>query len=359
MTVQRAEIRGGLVERLLRTGRVELRRLRVDPTSWADLDQPRRAQALWALQYDRRPADLPLLRFLLERESAVCRSDSRRGLSEEAALAAFLVCEYRRPEDVWRLWELKQANFDTACGLDVEHLVTGGVRATVELVRSGDRADVAGPLALLTDDAGGPVVTDAEVESWREFKRELFPADPRMESAGTWIDRALLVGERGLARELLEQWTAADPELLSTRKWYLETVFGEFAEAAAIHRQLSAGRGDPWDRASAQVAQARLERQAGRPLAAWEGLRHGGPLPKALRRWRRVNLARFYVEELFLLVPLMPRGNRAHQVFQLADRCAGIVVGLAPAALTAAVAAAEHVGDDRRRHRYQRRLNRA
>jgi hypothetical protein len=343
------------VEPLLRPGREDLRRMRADPGAWTELahaegrDASRRAQVLWALQYDRQPADLELLRFLLEQETALCESDLGQGLGEQAALAAFLVCEHRSPDDVWRLWALKEANFDAACALDIEHLLTGGVQATVALVRAAASTERDDLLERLTE----PVRTDAEIDSWLETRRDWYPADPGAESAETWTDRALLIGERETARRLLDRWTAGDPEQRSTRRWYLETVFGELAEATAIQRELTAEERDPWDRASAQITLAELERRAGRPYAAWMTLRHGGVLPQALHRWRRVNLARSYVEELFLLVPML-RGNLARQVFHFADRCARVVHGLTPMGSTAAVTAAEHVGDDRRRRRYER-----
>jgi hypothetical protein len=358
------------VERLLGSGQDDLGRMRADPACWADVafveerddvgwrdrHQRRRARVLWALQYDRRQTDLSLLRFLLAQETAVCRSDPWSGMSEEAELAAFLVCEHRCPDDVWQLWDLKRANFDTSHEIDIEFLLSGGALATIDLVRRGAREDRDDLVDLLAGDNGEPAVGEAGIESWRRRMRARFPTDARTEPLQRWTDGGLLVGELGMARLLLDRWTVGNPvpELLSTRRWYLAEVFGEFAEAAAIQRQLMRGVHDSWDRASAQVTLARLERRAGRPDAAWLALRHGGPLPGELRRWRGVNLARFYVAELFLLVPLMPRGNRAGQVFQLAQRCARIVDGLTGAGATAAMAAAEYVGDHKRLHRYRR-----
>jgi hypothetical protein len=103
---------------------------------------------------------------------------------------------------------------------------------------------------------------------------------------------------------------------------------------------------------------AGLERRAGNPLAAWEALRRDTLPPRLLWRWRHANLARDYVAELFLLVPLIPRGRLARQVFDRADRSARVVADLHRAGLLAAVAAAEHVRDNTRRQRYQMRLRR-
>ncbi|MFI6283426.1 hypothetical protein ACIBCM_01515 [Streptomyces sp. NPDC051018] len=71
-------------DRLLRGPRSALERARQDPATWDDLaycaritdedplaDRNRAARfaVLWALQYDRRAQDLPLLRFLLQQQT--------------------------------------------------------------------------------------------------------------------------------------------------------------------------------------------------------------------------------------------------------------------------------------------------
>lgn len=357
------------VERLLDSGRADLRRMRADPArwsdaafadhrddqaNWTDVSAPRRARVLWALQYDRSPDDLPLLRFLLEQETAAHRSNPWSGTTQEAALAAFLVCEHRCPDDVWPLWNLKQANFDTSHDIDVEYLLALGARATIALVRASEREDRDDLLGVLTDGAGEPIIPEDKIQSWRERTRARFPADARAESLPACVDRALVVGEDGIARRLMDRWTVGNPDLLATRRWYLEAVFHDFAAAADLQRQIGRGVRDPGDRASAQLTLARLERRAGRPDAAWQVLRHDGPLPRRLPGRRRPGLVRSYVEELFLLVPLLPRGNRARQAFQHADRRVRRPTDLAPVCLDAAMAAAEYVGDDKRLRRYRR-----
>jgi hypothetical protein len=137
-------------ERLLRAPRESLQRARRDPSTWAglafalaragqgqayDLNRVARFGVLWALQYDRRPDDLPLLRFLLGQEITRCQETIPLGLASDLELAGFLVCEHRQLDDVWLHWRAKNISFDTALGYRTPYLLTAGVEATAEAVR--------------------------------------------------------------------------------------------------------------------------------------------------------------------------------------------------------------------------------
>ncbi|MCX2947760.1 hypothetical protein [Lentzea sp. NEAU-D7] len=111
--------------------------------------------------------DLPLLRFLVEQE-ALCRGNSQ-GLGEQAALAGFLLAEHRRPEDVWRHFALKRANFDAGCAYDVEHLLAAGVEATVSHVRASDHPDRDAVLELLDLN-----IDEDDLLEWFEHRRAWF-----------------------------------------------------------------------------------------------------------------------------------------------------------------------------------------
>ncbi|SDK12420.1 hypothetical protein SAMN04488074_104307 [Lentzea albidocapillata subsp. violacea] len=124
---------------------------------------------LSALHRGHKPEDLPLLRFLAEQE-ALCRGNSQ-GLGEQAALAGFLLAEHRRPEDVWRHFAIKRANFDTGCAYDVEHLLAAGVAATVDHVRASDHPDRDEVLELLDLS-----LDEDDLEDWFEHRREWFGA---------------------------------------------------------------------------------------------------------------------------------------------------------------------------------------
>ncbi|MEU7476027.1 hypothetical protein AB0A63_08590 [Lentzea sp. NPDC042327] len=101
--------------------------MRTDFTT-ADLDEADREEALRLLLRDHRPQDADLLRHLLVQETAAHREGW--GVSEAMGLAALLLAECGREEDVWALWEAKNASFDTMAGLDGFLLFPAGIAGT-------------------------------------------------------------------------------------------------------------------------------------------------------------------------------------------------------------------------------------
>jgi hypothetical protein len=120
------------------------------------------------LRDDRTRDDLPLLRFLVDQE-VLCRRNSE-GLGEQTALAGFLLAEHRRPEDVWRHYAIKRANFDAGCMYDVEHLFAGGIHATLDHVRASDHPDRDEVLEFLESHS----FDEDDIEEWFGHRREWF-----------------------------------------------------------------------------------------------------------------------------------------------------------------------------------------
>ena len=85
------------------------------------------------------PGDADLLRHLLILETAEHREGW--GLSESMGLAAVLLAECGREEDVWALWEAKNASFDTMAGLDGFLLFPAGIAGTTAHVIASDHAE--------------------------------------------------------------------------------------------------------------------------------------------------------------------------------------------------------------------------
>ncbi|SFF74844.1 hypothetical protein SAMN05421541_12078 [Actinoplanes philippinensis] len=320
-----------------------------------DVNAVRRAQVLWALQYDRRAGDLALVRWLAEAE-ALCRREAPfQGLTEEAELAGFLLAEYRQVEDVWTQWELKRANFDTWCGYDIEHVVAAGVATTIDFVRDSEHPYREEVLDRLLGDDGQPECSEDDVVAWARRRRMVFPRDPAGESALTWVARARLAGADETARQWLDRWAAGRPrdrETVSRLRFELADL-GAFAEAAAAQRELVAFGGTAWDRASAWLSLAELERKAGGHDAAWAALRECGRTLGDVSGWTEVGLGRTFVHELFLLAG-EAGDDLAGAVFAEADRRAAVVPRLPLVALQAAAEAAGRAGHPERAGHYRR-----
>ncbi|MET8758670.1 hypothetical protein [Lentzea sp. NPDC004782] len=122
---------------------IDLDRLRTDFAN-TPLDEADREEALHLLLRDRRESDADLLRHLLAEETAAHREGW--GLSETMVLAALLLAECGREEDVWTLWEAKNASFDTMAGIDGFLLFPAGISGTTAHVISNEdhpeRADL-------------------------------------------------------------------------------------------------------------------------------------------------------------------------------------------------------------------------
>jgi hypothetical protein len=328
--------------------------LRHEPSTGADghawdANETRRAKVLWALQYDRRPGDLPLLRFLAEQEALCRRHAPFQGLGEQAALAGFLLARHRRVEDVWRQYEIKRANFDTLLGYDVEHVLAAGVQVTVDHLRTSEHPDRDQALEYLL----GAGVDEERLREWAADEQAWFPEDPADEDPLTWVERAKLVGEGDLARAELDRWARNRPRdagTLNQLRYHLADL-GAFAEAARVQREALGFAENDWDRASAWQSLAGLERRAGEHRAAWEALRECRAALDGVAEWREFGLGRAYVEELFLLAGAAGPGL-AGEVFAEAERQAREVPGLPPVVLRAAAEAALHVGDEAALERY-------
>ncbi|MFC4066697.1 hypothetical protein [Actinoplanes subglobosus] len=345
----------------MENARHELGRMRESPEAWRELryeqttgadgydcdrNATRRATVLWALQYDRRPEDLALVRWLAEQEAVCRRKAPFQGLTETTELAGFLLAEYRQPEDVWLQFTIKRANFDTWCGYDREYLFAAGTDKTLDLVRSSTHPFRDEVLELST-------VSDDDLPDWAAGKRSFFPADPSDEDPLTWVDRAEMTGDLRLARSLLDEWAADRPrdrDTLSELRYRL-TGLGAFAEAAAVQRERLAFAESAWDRASAWQDLAALERQSGDHLAAWTALIECRHALRDVDDWTEVGLGRNYIEELFALAAAAGPPVSA-DAFVEAERNAPDFPDLPLVILQAATAAATNVGDPARAAHY-------
>ncbi|GGN63610.1 hypothetical protein GCM10010112_22980 [Actinoplanes lobatus] len=266
---------------MLDTARQELDRMRRFPDAWPELrheaatdedgdtydrNAGKRAPVLWALQYDRRPGDLALVRWLAGQEAEA----AFQGLTEETKLAGFLLAEFRQTDDVWLQWKIKNGNYDTWCGYDVEFLFAAGIAETIDFVRASAHPERDATLKLLLGDDGQPIVSAEELAEWFDGRRSYFPADPADEDEITWLDRARLLDDPVLARHWLDRWADGRPRDRDTLTLLRHRLaeFGSYAEAAAAQRELLAFARGPVELAAGWRALADLERRAGNPEAA-------------------------------------------------------------------------------------------
>lgn len=195
-----------------------LQHLRDDPRNWPELayaPQPhpewsrvdgnseRRLGVLACLQYDRRPEDHALVRYLFEQEVRAREDDPFQGDPPALHLGAFLLARYRCAGDVPLLWEAKRANFDTWCGLDARYLLAAGRDAGLQLIASLPPAIVESIREMLgkAPEAVGP----EELEGWWRGKREEYPEQEQDEDPQVLLMRHRDWMKVGLARMIAEE----------------------------------------------------------------------------------------------------------------------------------------------------------
>jgi hypothetical protein len=96
-----------------------------------------RRDVLGALILAPEPVDHDFACFLLDQETRFHRHCW--GFSHSIEVAALLLADHRRPDDVWRLWQAITTSFDTWCGLPHRLLLAGGGTArTVDHIVGSD-----------------------------------------------------------------------------------------------------------------------------------------------------------------------------------------------------------------------------
>ncbi|GAA4053550.1 hypothetical protein [Streptomyces shaanxiensis] len=275
-----------LWEPVLAAGRADLALLRAGDRTALDAvaeDPVRRRLALRAAQFDRAEGDLQLLRHLV-------RHEAQSSMTDELRLAAVLVGLRGDTRDLPLLHEVRETDFDTACGL-------GGM-----------------PEAGASSD---------ELREWaRGLDDSLFGADPEDEPVGTWTDLARDQGMTELARvSLIRELDGIFMDQSRLRRPHAPRALttaplralahdfeelGDLPQALRAQRLYTALQESAWDRVSARLDQARLERAAGelsqavRTLAALVEIL-AEPSDDSLQHWQGVNLGRFIAEEHYRL----------------------------------------------------------
>ncbi|GGM11562.1 hypothetical protein GCM10010129_64470 [Streptomyces fumigatiscleroticus] len=275
-----------LWEAVLVQGRADLAMLRGDDaTAWHAVaeDPVRRRLALRAAQFDRSDGDREMLRRLV-------RLEAGSSMTDELRLGTVLVGLYGRAEDLPLLHEVRETDHDTRRGLD----------------------------GLPEPGASGE-----ELRRWaRGLDESLFGTDPADEPLFTWTGLALdqdmteparVALIRGLDEIELDQGTlrraGAPAELDTSPLRSLVAGFerlGDLFQALRAQRLLAAVQDTAWDRVSARLRQACLERRSDRPADAVRTLAAlrealSAPGDGSLRHWRGVRLGRSVAEEHYVL----------------------------------------------------------
>lgn len=292
-----------------------LQYLRDDPRRWPELayapephpewtrvdaNAARRLGVLVCLQYDRRPEDHALVRYLFEQEVRAREDDPFQGESPALDLGAFLLAGYQRAADVPLLWRAKQANFDTWCGFDAHYLLAADQDAGLQLITTLPSETVESIAEMLGN--APEAVGSEELEEWWRGKREEYPEREQDEDLQGLVQRAITLGAIEEGRRCLDRWEAAQPEdaaSLSTLM-YLRDSLGQPEEALQAARKLrDLARGNAWSYASSLRELSKYLVRLQRHQEAWDVLQELRELLTQHPDWMERGLARMVVEESF------------------------------------------------------------
>ena len=79
-------------------------------------------------------SDRELSRHILKLDTASHQGDW--GMSDDMRLSAFLLFKIANVEDSLLIWQAKESNFDTFCGLDIQLTVGAGIDETITYLKS-------------------------------------------------------------------------------------------------------------------------------------------------------------------------------------------------------------------------------
>ncbi|WP_370148105.1 hypothetical protein [Streptacidiphilus sp. EB129] len=350
---------------MLAPGCEALERMRSDEAAWADAEhQPTlRARLLWAIQYDWRSEDLPLLRHLLQWETQDARRAWKVGGSPEHGRAIHLLALGRKAEDVWQLFEALTVltawpvpHVATWTGFD-HYLAAAGTDAVLAEVRGSDRPE--------RDEILRRIRTD---DYWRnELEPSLwvgpgitYPADPEPElgEPQEGIRRALVVGDIPLARMMLDEWMTGRVEDTYTLHVLID-VYTDLGDqrAAADAAWRRAALPDPGTQVFwAYCEVAKREHAAGDGEAAWRALQVARAALEKSPDWRESTPGQVLAAETFVLAAaLNPADPLARVVLTGADVLARQLSYIGSSVRTEAMRGADKLGDERMRQRYEMR----
>ena len=134
-----------------------------------DADEDFRAAVCDELNKSVSTSDRELARYILKLYIASHQGDW--GMSDDIRLSAFLLFKIGNVEDSLLIWQAKECNFDTFCGLDIQLTVGAGVEKTIAYLKNLNDSSAAAAAAYITEcrDSGDFKSLDNYTEDWNTY----------------------------------------------------------------------------------------------------------------------------------------------------------------------------------------------
>ncbi len=263
-----------------------------------DKNHKQRFQLLTALQYNLTANDELLLQQLFEQEIVMHRKAPFQGLYASGRLNAYLLSTFKTPKNVWLFVAFKQANFDTHCGFDYEHLVSGGIEDTYNFVASSENNLKQSFYEYVGDDAASCYITDDALFEWRMFVEQQYSITGKRTIEDD-IQLALDLNEQNILSDRITEWINMQKiwdektyTILSNYEKMRNNIIGEIAALEKIIDIIQT----PWDKAIYTNSLNNLYLATGETLKPWLRLKEVQNYLINIPNWQQIGLGRFLVE---------------------------------------------------------------
>ena len=315
--------------------RVQVRSVRTKTRGVCDQNELERARVAQLLLLDATPADLALIRFLMDQEIAARRANSFQGASDTLTVLSVLLMELGDASDTSRFWRAKRANFDTwAGGYDIEFVFTW--RSASEVLQGLLPDAMSDEVAVLQSRITAP---DPDAQAvWRSevatrFPRSLSTFDD--DTAELWAE---LFGDR----EGQERFGLLNAPTAESRA-YLYRRLERFGEAVGCWREAAKQATTSWDKVSRLSNAISDAAKAG--VVSLEDVAEIDRLRADIPSWHQVGLGRSATQGCFELAIASTDPEIGRPLWQTAERWRAGLDSLPLVGLLAAREAAARWGD--------------
>lgn len=300
-----------------------------------DVNGSERARLVHILQLRAAPEDLGLVRRLLDAEIEARHKDSFQGAGDVLAVLSLLLLELGDgdPEDTWRFWSAKRANFDTfAGGYDIDFVFAQ--RPADEVLALLQERSPDAVHALRRYDI--PQIVDG-LERWRGKLAGRYPRmleDLTTRDAEAWAE---VFGDQEAQERfgLLHAMTAVERARLFRR-------LGEHRKAVPEWRAAAALAESAWDTA-ARLRDAVVD-AAKVPMAAMAEVEQLDALRAEIPCWNEVGLGRMATQACYALAAVTSEDEGGQELWATAERWRRELESFTLVGLRTAVTAAERWG---------------
>ncbi len=301
-----------------------------------DANQQERARVAYVLHLD--PSDdLDLVRFLLDQEIAARCADSFQGAGDVLTMLSLRLLELSDgdPDDIWRFWSAKCANFDTlAGGYHIEFVFAQRPLDEIRQVVQ-ERGTKKNAAFLDKYDALAIVL---ELPKWRARLARNYPKTVADFTHHHAADYAELFGDT----EAYEHHSLQLVETSQDRANLCRRL--ERFEAAVDHWRLAANEATTdWDRAS--MLQRLITDAARVPLNVLDDVRRLDALRSNIPEWNGIGLGRMATQSCYELAAATTDSVAGRVIWEMAERWRHDLSSFTFVGLQAAVEAAEKWGE--------------